>query len=78
MTKFLISKGFDVNETNDLSETPLHLAAGAYIKGNRVRLLWLSADSALDCCAKTLHTLRTFIMQSKLVRCAAQERNRSE
>ena len=28
MTKYLLAKGFDVNKRNELSETPLHLAAG--------------------------------------------------
>ena len=30
MTKYLIEQGFDVNQCNDLTETPLHMAAGAY------------------------------------------------
>ena len=28
MTRYLLKKGFDVNKQNELSETPLHLAAG--------------------------------------------------
>ena len=30
MTKYLLEKGFDVNSKNELSESPLHLAASGY------------------------------------------------
>jgi hypothetical protein len=33
MTKYLLKQGVDVNARNGLTETPLHLAAGAYSKG---------------------------------------------
>ena len=33
MVKFLITQGFDVNQKNILSETPLHLGAAGYSKG---------------------------------------------
>ena len=32
MTQYLLQIGFDPMEKNDMSETPLHLAAGAYLK----------------------------------------------
>mgnify|MGYP002054242795 CR=1 FL=1 len=33
MTTYLLDKGFDVNKMNELSETPLHLAASGYYSG---------------------------------------------
>jgi ankyrin repeat protein len=33
MTTYLLGKGFDVNKKNELSETPLHLAASGYYSG---------------------------------------------
>ena len=33
MTTYLLDKGFDVNRKNELSETPLHLAASGYYSG---------------------------------------------
>jgi ankyrin repeat protein len=35
MTKFILKHGVDVNARNGLTETPLHLAAGAYFKGEK-------------------------------------------
>ena len=36
MTKYLIAQGFDVNQRNDLTETPLHLAGGAYFTSKKL------------------------------------------
>ena len=33
LVRFFLDKGFDPNERNNLSETPLHLCAGSYIRG---------------------------------------------
>ena len=33
MVNYFLARGFDVNKRNNLSETPLHLAAGFYTKG---------------------------------------------
>lgn len=49
MTKYLIKEaGFDVNERNDLTETPLHLAAGGYFKSNGSEILQLLLDAGSD------------------------------
>ena len=40
MTRYLLKKGFDVNKQNELSETPLHLAAGYgshYATGTKIQ-----------------------------------------
>ena len=33
LVRYFLDKGFDPNERNNLSETPLHLCAGSYIRG---------------------------------------------
>lgn len=49
MTKFLIQEaGFDVNQRNNLTETPLHLAAGAHCAGSELLQLLLDAGSDLN------------------------------
>ena len=43
LVRFFLDKGFDPNERNNLSETPLHLCAGSYIRGKIIYLastLW--------------------------------------
>ena len=53
MTKYLLKMGFDPLEKNDLSETPLHLAAGVYNE-NSLEICQILLDSqCIDLNART-------------------------
>ena len=47
MTKYLLKVGFDPQEKNDLSETPLHIAAGTYSENSLeiCQILMTSSDN---------------------------------
>ena len=52
MTKYLLKVGFDPQEKNDLSETPLHLAAGTYSE-NSLEICQILIQSGIELNART-------------------------